>query len=138
LVPCGSRDSQQVRIVRFENLATVLLIDDNPIQLRAREGVLRSAGFQAHIATNAESALALMRTPAVTEQLGAIITDHVLNEESGVDFVRELRRLNRDIPVIVVTGSADAESDYHGLDIIFRQKPCPPEELIGLVKSLIR
>ena len=118
-------------------MATVLLIDDNPIQLRAREGVLRSAGFQAHIATNAESALALMRTPAVTEQLGAIITDHVLNEESGVDFVRELRQLNREIPVIVVTGSADAESDYDGLNIIFRQKPCPPEELIGLIKCLI-
>ena len=118
-------------------MATVLLIDDSPTQLRAREGVLRSAGFQAHIATNAESALALMRTPSVTQELGAIITDHVLNEESGVDFVRELRRLNRDIPVIVVTGSADAESDYDGLNVIFREKPCPAEELIALVRSTI-
>ena len=113
------------------------MIDDSPIQLRAREGVLRSAGIQAQIATNAESALALMRTPSIAEQLSAIITDHVLDQESGVDFVRKLRRLNGSIPVIVVTGSAEAESDYEGLNIVFRQKPCPAEELIALVRSVI-
>lgn len=119
-------------------MATVLLIDDSPIQLRAREAVLRSAGFQTQLATTAETALQLMRTPSVAEQLGAIITDHVLdNEEGGVYFVRELRRLNADIPVIVVTGSADAESDYDGLNVVFRQKPCPPEELIALVRSAV-
>jgi DNA-binding NtrC family response regulator len=119
-------------------LATVLLIDDSPIQLRARDGVLRSAGFQTQLATTAERALELMRTPSIASQLGAIITDHVLNnDESGVDFVRELRRLNEHIPVIVVTGSADAESDYEGLNVSFRQKPCPPEELIALVRSVI-
>jgi len=119
-------------------LATVLLIDDSPIQLRAREAVLRSAGFEAHVATNAESALALIRTPSLSAKLGAIITDHVLNEESGVDFVRELRRVNGNIPVIVITGSCDAQSDYDGLNVVFRQKPCPPEGLIALVRSVAR
>jgi DNA-binding response OmpR family regulator len=55
-----------------------------------------------------------------------------------VDFVRELRRVNGNIPVIVITGSPDAESDYDGLNVIFQQKPCPPEELIALVKSVVR
>ena len=118
-------------------MATVLLIDDSPIQLRAREAVLRLAGFQAQIATNGESALALMRTPSIVRDLQAIITDHVLGSDTGVDFVRELRRLHRDLPVIVITGSADAESDYEGLNVVFMEKPCPPETLIAAVKAIV-
>jgi DNA-binding NtrC family response regulator len=33
----------------------VLLVDDDPGQLRIREMILRNAGFIVHIATNAES-----------------------------------------------------------------------------------
>src|SRR5437868_6470416 len=43
----------------------VLLIDDNPIQLRVRETILRGAGFQVSIATTAEGALAVLRTAAI-------------------------------------------------------------------------
>ena len=67
----------------------VLLIDDNPIQLRVRETILRGAGFQVSIATTAEGALAVLRTAA--NKFGVIVTDHVLPGASGADFVRELR-----------------------------------------------
>ena len=36
-----------------------------------------------------------------------------------------------------VTGLPGAEQEYAGLDIIFRLKPCPPTELIALVRSCI-
>ena len=39
----------------------MLLIDDNPLQLKVREAVLRNAGFQVSVATTAESALAMLR-----------------------------------------------------------------------------
>ena len=41
----------------------VLLIDDSPVQLHAREAVLRDAGFDVEVAATAESALALLRSP---------------------------------------------------------------------------
>jgi DNA-binding NtrC family response regulator len=117
-------------------LAAILLIDDNPVQLRAREAVLRNAGFTTHIATTQEGALALLRSEAA-QRLGAIITDHIMPGSSGADFVRAMRAAKPGIPVIVITGLAEAESEYRGVGVIFRQKPCPPEELIALVRSSV-
>lgn len=111
----------------------VLLIDDNPTQLRVRETVLRDAGLSVSIATTAESALALLRTQG--HLFGVIVTDHVLPGASGADFVRELRSVNSEIPVIVVSGLAEAEEEYEGMNVAFRQKPLPPAELIELVRS---
>lgn len=122
----------------LSSLATILLIDDNPVQLRAREAVLRSSGYEVHTATTVESALALLRGQFEASQIHTIITDHIMPEASGVEFVRALRRLHPVVPVIVITGAAEAESDYQGLNIIFRQKPCPPEELLSLVRSALR
>jgi DNA-binding response OmpR family regulator len=117
-------------------LQRVLLIDDSPVQLRAREAVLRDAGFEVDVATTAESALTLLRG-VLSSGLGAVITDHVLPGASGVAFVRQLRALHPRVPVIVITGLPHAEEEYAGLDIVFREKPCPPLELIALLRSCI-
>jgi DNA-binding response OmpR family regulator len=55
----------------------------------------------------------------------------------GVEFVRELRTFNREVPVIVISGLPDADSEYAGLDVIFRNKPCEPEDLISLVRTAL-
>ena len=115
----------------------VLLIDDNPSQLTIRELVLREAGFPVSIATNVEGALALLRSPALASRLGVIVTDHIMPGASGADFVRELRRINSQVPVIVVTGMAEAEQEYDHLNVTFLYKPCPPPELIQAVRNAI-
>ncbi|MGH9524309.1 MAG: response regulator [Terriglobales bacterium] len=113
----------------------VLLIDDSPLQLRVREAVLRDAGFQVSIATTAEGALAVLRTRAVSGTIGAVITDHVMPDISGVELVRAVREIQPDIPVIVITGRPDVEAEYEGLDVIFRVKPVRPSDLIALVRD---
>lgn len=113
----------------------VLLIDDDALQLRVREAVLHEAGFTVSIATSADSALALLRS-ADPAHFGAVVTDHVLPGVSGADLVREIRRLYPHLTIIVITGMPGAETEYEGLGIHFRQKPCPPEELIALVRSV--
>lgn len=116
-------------------MAQVLLIDDNPLQLGVRETVLRNAGFTVSIATTVESALATLRV--LGERVGVVVTDHVMPGHSGADFVRELRKENRWVPVIVLSGLPEAESEYEGLEVTFRQKPIPPPELISLVRDNI-
>ena len=115
----------------------VLLIDDNPAQLTIRELVLRDAGFSVSIATTVEGALAILRSPGLSGRLGVIVTDHVMPGASGADFVRELRRINTVLPVIVVTGMAEAEEEYVGLNVKFLQKPCPPPQLIQSVRTAL-
>jgi DNA-binding response OmpR family regulator len=117
-------------------LNTVLLIDDNPLQLRIREQVLRDAGFEVHIATSGDSALALMRSP-VGKNVGAVVTDHIMPGISGPALVRQLSAASSHVPIIVISGMAEAQYEYEGLDVIFHEKPCPPPELIRLVRLSI-
>lgn len=114
----------------------VLLIDDDPLQLRVREAVLRDAGFEVDVATTAESALALLRSHTGA-RIGTIVTDHILPGVSGSVFVHALREIRPDVPVIVISGMAEAEDEYAGMDVRFRTKPCPPPELIALVKQAL-
>lgn len=116
---------------------SVLLVDDSPAQLTTRKLVLTQAGLSVHVATTAESALALLRSPA-GKDIGAIVSDHIMPHVSGAEFVKELRQLVPEVPVIVVSGLAEAEEEYVGLNVTFREKPCPPPELIKLVKEALQ
>lgn len=116
----------------------VLLIDDSPLQLRVREAVLRGAGFEVCTANTAESAHALLRNEPAGASVGVIVTDHILPGASGAEFVRHLREIKPSVPVIVITGLPGAHAEYAGLGIIFRQKPCPPPELIALVRDALQ
>jgi DNA-binding NtrC family response regulator len=117
----------------------VLLVDDNPVQLAARQQVLKSAGLDVHIATRAESALALLKSETFRSQLGLILTDHVMPEVSGAEFVKKLREHAPHLPILVISGMAEAEQDYAEFaNLEFRQKPVPPQELIALVQSKLK
>ena len=115
----------------------VLLIDDDPLQLRVREAVLRDSGLEVDVATTAERALALLRSEA-GQKIGTIVTDHIMPGASGAVFVQALREIKPQVPVIVISGMAEAEDEYAGMDVRFRTKPCPPPELIALVKRSLR
>jgi CheY-like chemotaxis protein len=114
-------------------LNQVLLVDDNPVQLSVREAVLRKAGFQVSIANTAESALATLRI--FPNRIGVIVTDHLMPGCSGPELVRRIRAENDWIAVVVLSGLPDANSEYAGLEVVFRVKPLPPPELIELVHS---
>lgn len=114
-----------------------LLLDDNSAQLTIRELVLRQAQIQSHVATQGQSALALLRSEPGRERIGVVITDHFMPDMDGVEFVKQLRAFNREVPVIVISGQPDADAEYAGLDVVFRNKPCDPEDLIALVRAAL-
>jgi len=115
----------------------VLLLDDNPAQLLVRELVLRKGGLETHVATNSQSALGFLRSGPGKEKIGVVITDHIMPDMDGAEFVRQLRSFNKHIPIIVISGMAEAEQEYADLSVIFRTKPCEPEDLINLVKTTL-
>ena len=114
----------------------VLLLDDNSAQLMVRELVLRKGGMETHVASNAQSALALLRS-TLGQEIGVVVTDHIMPGMDGAEFVRQLRSFNPDIPVIVISGMAEAEQEYADLSVMFRTKPCEPEDLIALVRTTL-
>ena len=117
-------------------MSRILLIDDDPLQLRVREAVLRDAGLEVYVATTAESALALLKS-GIGPTIGLVVTDHIMPGCSGAIFVHALREVKPEIPVMVISGMPEAEDEYQGMDIVFRAKPLPPPQLIALVRELL-
>jgi DNA-binding NtrC family response regulator len=121
-----------------ERMKKVLLIDDDPAQLSVRQLLLqRMGGIESQTATQAKVALELLRGDSDMATFGAVITDHIMPDVDGPEFVRQLRVFAPEIPVIVVSGMPEADALYHGLDIAFLLKPCDPEDLIELVKTAL-
>jgi CheY-like chemotaxis protein len=113
----------------------VLLVDDEPGQLRVRELVLRSAGFGVQLASEGQSALD--RLLSADSQIGLLITDHNLPGLRGPELVRQLRQTYPALPVVILTGMPGIEPEYDGLEVIIRSKPLPAPELIDLVRRLL-
>jgi len=115
---------------------TVLLIDDNAIQAATRQTILKRAGYFVIPALNPVRALEQFREDDFPAEIGLVITDHLMPGMNGAQFVRELRELKPDIPVLVISGMEEAEDEYRDLNVLFRLKPLLPDNLLASVHRL--
>ena len=83
-------------------------------------------------------ALEQLRGGQFQDEPALIITDHLMPGMNGATFVRELRGLHPQMPVLVISGLDGAEEQYEGLNVTFRMKPLMPESLIALVGQLLQ
>lgn len=118
--------------------STILLIDDNAIQAATRQTILRRAGYFVYAVLNPLRALEQFREKQFPEEIDLVITDHLMPGMNGAEFVRELRTLHPELPVLVISGLEDAEAEYNGLNVIFRQKPLLPDSLLASVYGLLQ
>ena len=115
----------------------MLLIDDNAIQAATRQTILRRSGYFAIAALNPRRALEQFQNDDFPAEIRAVITDHIMPEMSGSEFVRELRKTHPHLPVMVISGLEEAEAEYAGLNVAFRLKPLPPESLLSHLRGLL-
>lgn len=113
----------------------ILLVDDNGIQAATRKAILSRLGRNILVAGDGSQALQLLHSASPT--VGLVITDHLMPAMNGPEFVARLRAEYPHLPVLVLSGLAEAEDEYVDLDVTFRMKPLPPEELLRLVRSLM-
>lgn len=114
----------------------VLLVDDDANQLRIREMLLRTAGIQATLASTADEALRRLRS--LRGSIGAVVTDHNLPERSGAELVRELRRTEPSLPVMVLSGMPGIDAEYEGLEAVIQIKPLPAGQFIEMMRHLLK
>ena len=117
---------------------TVLVVDDNPVQAATRQSILTYSGNNVVVATSASHALALLEDPELSRNISLIITDHLMPLLNGPQFIARLRQRFPTMPVLVLSGMPDAEIEYAGMNVLYRQKPIAPEELIQLTESLCK
>lgn len=116
---------------------TILLIDDNAIQAATRQTILKRAGYFVIAVLNPERALDQLRNNDYPDPIDLVITDHIMPGMNGSEFVTRLREFAPNLPVLVISGLAEAEDEYAALGVNFRMKPLMPQHLIETVGTLL-
>ena len=116
---------------------TLLLIDDNAIQAATRQTILKRAGYFVIAVLGPERALEQLRNNDFPSPIDLVITDHIMPGMNGAEFVAQLRKFAPELPVLVISGLAEAEDAYQNLGVVFRMKPLLPELLLTNVQALI-
>jgi len=121
-------------------MTRVLIVDDDPVQLRLTSEVARRAGFVPVTAGGGEEALTILRD---NPGFGAIILDLVMPYRDGFDVCRAARQnpATKDVPVVVFTnsylGNLVQQAWAAGANKCLTKAICTPKQLIEVVRSTI-
>jgi two-component system response regulator AtoC len=85
---------------------SILIVEDEPKLRRLLELQLADEGFRTRSMDNAEAGLQI----AGKEPFDLVLSDYKLPGMSGVDFLQALKRVNAEIPVIIMTAYGTVEA----------------------------
>jgi DNA-binding response OmpR family regulator len=120
----------------LSEMATVLVVDDEPIVREVVVRYLERDGHNAVEAIDADSARAALDQHAPS----LVVLDLMLPGADGLELCREIRSRS-DLPVIMLTARADESDRIVGLELgadDYVTKPFSPRELTARVRTVLR
>ena len=129
------RSSDDVEAEVAERTLNILLVDDHGGVRMATAGILRDLGHEVTESSDGPELLArLERDP---EAYDLVICDYAMPLVSGIDVIEKARELRPDMPGIIVTGYADAQSiARRPHDVPVLTKPFTPNQMNQTIGSL--
>jgi len=119
----------------MERKATILCIDDEQPGRLIRKMLLESAGYDVLTAASGREGLQLFRSQPVD----AVVLDYWMADMNGLAVARELRQLNRNTPIIVLSAYVPILDEAIGLaDLWVRKGEENPEFLLARLKELLQ
>lgn len=115
----------------------IFVVDDEPLLIELATAMLEPSGYRIKTFINAEQALQAFGVDKVFPDL--IITDYAMHNLTGLDLIRECRKLNPRQKILLVSGTVDEEvyANSRQKPDRFLAKPYQSKQLIGLVESLL-
>ncbi|NWF37867.1 PAS domain S-box protein [Mariprofundus sp. NF] len=116
----------------------VLLVDDDEVILETVAEVLRSLGYLVVEAANGVAALDYYRDHQ--DEIAILLSDMVMPEMGGVELIQQVRKLNSDIPVILMTGydfsgRSEEVDQFDNFELL--NKPVAIQELSQLMHTMM-
>ena len=116
---------------------SILIVEDDFSTRKLMSVVLKNAGFFPIPAENSAEALELFES----EKPDLILCDIMLPDVSGFRLTEHFRRVEPDIPIIIVTAKQSPSDKHYGFMVgadDYMTKPVDEEELILRIKALLR
>ena len=115
----------------------ILVVDDDPGIVRLITKAFDALGYETDSASNGASALELA---AKKEDYCLIITDIVMPQMSGLEFLIQLIQVKPDIPIIFISGYTEFAFALEAINlgaVAFLVKPFDKAELLKLVDKIM-
>jgi PAS domain S-box-containing protein len=116
----------------------ILLVDDEETILRMERKMLERLGYRVTTRTNSVEALELFR--GASDEFDLVITDMTMPDMTGEAFAAELKKIRKEIPVILCTGFSSKISlgtaEALGVES-FLMKPVVKGELLKTIRTLL-
>ena len=115
----------------------ILVVDDEPSIVTLVKFNLEKSGYDVETASNGKQAIDM----SVENNYDLIVLDIMLPELDGFEVLKELRKNQNDIPVILLTAKDEELDKVLGLELgadDYLTKPFSPRELIARVKAILR
>src|SRR6202451_2642690 len=91
--------------MQVSNNGRTILVGEDELEVRGYlEMALKCLGYSVELAQDGDEVLACLQSSRT--DFAAILLDIVMPSRDGLDTLREIRRMNADIPVIVVSGAS--------------------------------
>ncbi len=118
----------------------ILVVDDEEEIAKLLEEFLNKKGYQVITVLGGQEAIETIKRQ---ECIDLMILDLKMPAVNGLDVLQELRRLNKQIPVIILSGSLDLQNfidelkklNYNEKDILY--KPIDLFELLKAIKNYL-
>jgi len=119
-------------------MTRILVVDDDPVQLRLTAEVARHAGFTPVTAAGGDEALRRLRADP---GFGAVILDLVMPDRDGMAVMEAMARDGIATPVIVQTAHSSLETVVTAMRqgaVDFFVKPVAPERLVVSLRNALK
>jgi CheY-like chemotaxis protein len=119
-----------------ETPVTIFVVDDEPMLLDLAATILQPLGFKVRTFRDPKEALA--EYPAAKPAI--VVTDYAMGEMSGLDLVRECKRINPRQKIILLSGTVD-ENIFANAQIKpdrFLAKPYQIRDFVESIQALAK
>jgi two-component system, cell cycle sensor histidine kinase and response regulator CckA len=118
--------------------ARILVVDDEPVIRRFAARVLEDEGFQVLEAEDGAEALRVLGERL--SDVDAVLSDIVMPKVNGVELLQVLTTIRPSLPVLLMSGYANAQLEGMGIaaPCAILPKPFAAEQLIEEVRRCLR
>src|SRR5262249_7926160 len=129
---CACRDNAAATECTMLDRAHILIADDDVTLVESTADLLRREGYLCTCVTSAMAAAAAL----ATEQFDLLIADIKMPGNSELEFIRALPELDRELPVILITGYPTLRSAIDSVHLRIAAYLVKPVELDDLLRSV--